>query len=59
MKRIFLFSAIDGGAPVVTLFLLFSVFVATQDYAINVDTIKDDQYLFNTVRVRLICILDV
>jgi len=39
---------------VVTVFLLFSVFaVATQDYAINVDPIKDNQYLFNTGRVMI------
>jgi hypothetical protein len=39
---------------VVIVFLLFSVFaVATQDYAINVDPIKDNQYLFNTGRVMI------
>ena len=54
VKRIFLFSAIGGGVAVVTVFLLFSVFaVATQDYAINVDPIKDNQYLFSTARVMI------
>jgi len=54
VKRIFLFSAIGGGVAVVTVFLLFSVFaVATQDYAINVDPIKDNQYLFSTGRVMI------
>jgi hypothetical protein len=54
MKSIFLFSAIGGGAGVVIVFLFFSVFAAsTQDYAINVDPIKDNQYLFNTVRVAI------
>ena len=54
MKRIFLFSAIAGGAAVVTVFFFFSVFaVSTQDYAINVDPIKDNQYLFSTARVTV------
>ena len=54
MKSIFLFSAIGGGAAVVIVFLFFSVFAAsTQDYAINVDPIKDNQYLFNTIRVAI------
>jgi hypothetical protein len=39
---------------VVTVFLLFSVFaVATQDYGISVDPIKDNQYLFSTARVTI------
>ena len=38
----------------VTVFLLFSVFaVATQNYAISVDPIKDNQYLFSTARVMI------
>ena len=54
MKRIFLFSAIGGGVVAVTIFLLFSVFaVATQNYAISVDPIKDNQYLFSTARVMI------
>jgi hypothetical protein len=54
MKRIFLFSAIGVGVIVITIFLLFSIFaVATQDYAISVDPIKDNQYLFSTARVMI------
>jgi len=54
VRRIFLFSTIGGAVVVVTVFLLFSVFaVATQDYAINVDPIKDNQYLFSTGRVMI------
>ena len=54
VKRVFLFSAVGGGIAVVTVFLLFSVFaVATQDYAISVDPIKDNQYLFSTARVTI------
>ena len=55
MKRIFLFSAIGGGAvAAIAIFLLFYVFaVTTQDYAISVDPIKDNQYLFNTARVMI------
>lgn len=54
MRRIYLFSAIGGGAVVVAVFLIFSVFGApTQDYAINVDPIKDNQYLFSTARVMV------
>ena len=54
VKRVFLFSAVGGGIAVVTVFLLFSVFaVATQDYAISVDPIKDNQYLFSTARVMI------
>lgn len=54
VKHIFLFSAIGGGVVVVTVFLLFSVFaVATQNYAISVDPIKDNQYLFSTARVTI------
>jgi uncharacterized membrane protein len=54
VKHVFLFSAIGGGVTVVTVFLLFSVFaVATQNYAINVDPIKDNQYLFSTARVTI------
>ncbi len=46
-----------GGACVVVvvgLILLFSVFaIATQNYAIDVDPIKDNQNLFNTARVSV------
>jgi uncharacterized membrane protein len=54
VKRVFLFSAVGGGIAVVIVFLLFSVFaVATQNYAISVDPIKDNQYLFSTARVMI------
>lgn len=54
MKRIFLLSAVGGGVAVLMIFLLFSVFaVATQNYAMNVDPIKDNQYLFSTGRVMI------
>lgn len=53
-KIIFLFSAIGAGAVAVTVFLLFSVFaVATQDYAISVDPIKDSEGQTNTARVMI------
>jgi hypothetical protein len=54
VKRIFLFSAVGGGVAMLIIFLLFSVFaVATQNYAMNVDPIKDNQYLFSTGRVMI------
>ena len=53
MKRIFMFSAIGVGVVAITIFLLFSVFAATKDYAISVDPIKDNQYLFSTARVMI------
>jgi hypothetical protein len=54
MRQIFLFAAIGGAAVIIIVFLVFSVFaVASQDYAISVDPIKDNQYLFNTARVTL------
>ena len=55
MRRIFLYSTIGVGVVVVvTVFLFFSVFaVATQDYALSVDPIKDNQYLFSTGRVMI------
>ncbi len=54
MKRIFLFSAIGVAAMAVTIFLVFSIFaVTTKDYAISVDPIKDNQYLFSTARVMI------
>src|ERR1700739_1112345 len=53
-KSIFLFSAIGAGAVTVTVSLLFSVFaVATQDYAISVDPIKDSEGQTNTARVMI------
>lgn len=54
MRHIFLFAAIGGAAVIIIIFLLFSVFaVATEDYAVSVDPIKDNQYLFNTARVTV------
>ena len=54
MKRIFMFTALGGGGAVIAVVLLSSIFaVATQDYAISVDPIKDNQYLFNTARVTV------
>ena len=43
-----------GAALVIAFMLLFSVFVvATKDYAIDIDPIKDNQNLFNTARVTV------
>ena len=53
MKHIFMFSAIGVGVVAITIFLLFSVFAATNDYAISVDPIKDNQYFFSTARVMI------
>jgi hypothetical protein len=54
MKRILMFTALGGGGAVIAVVLLSSIFaVATQDYAISVDPIKDNQYLFNTARVTV------
>ncbi|MGA9171809.1 MAG: hypothetical protein WBZ20_16850 [Nitrososphaeraceae archaeon] len=55
MRRNLVFASIGGGsAVIVVLLLLFSVFaVATQNYAIDIDPIKDNQNLFNTARVTV------
>ena len=54
MIRVFLFLGIRVVVVAVTIFLLFSVFaVATQDYAISIDPIKNNQYLFGTARVMI------
>jgi len=55
MRRNLIFASIGGGgAVIVVLFLLFSVFaVATQNYAMDIDPIKDNQNLFSTARVTL------
>lgn len=54
MKRIYPFLALGVGIVAITVFLLFSIFtVATQNYAISVDPIKDNQYLFSTARVMI------
>src|SRR5919197_2209375 len=49
---IIVFASVGGATLVIAVMLLFSVFaVATKDYAIDVDPIKDNQNLFNTARV--------
>jgi hypothetical protein len=50
-----MFAYIGGACVVVVgLILLFSIFaIATQNYAIDVDPIKDNQNLFNTARVSV------
>lgn len=54
MKRILMFAALGGGGAVIAVVLLSSIFaVATQEYALSVDPIKDNQYLFNTARVTV------
>ena len=47
-------TSVGGATLVIAVMLLFSVFaVATKDYAIDVDPIKDNQNLFNTARVTV------
>jgi hypothetical protein len=47
-------ACVGGAALVVIVVLLSSVFaVATKDYAIDIDPIKDNQNLFNTARVTV------
>jgi len=54
MKLIFIYSAIGGVAAAVTVFMLLSVFAPpTQNYAVDVDPIKDSQNLFTTARVTI------
>lgn len=49
-----MFAALGGGGAVIAVVLLSSIFaVATQEYALSVDPIKDNQYLFNTARVTV------
>jgi hypothetical protein len=51
---IIVFASVGGATLVIAVMLLFSVFaVATKDYAIDVDPIKDNQNLFNTARVTV------
>ena len=51
---IIIFASAAGAALIITVMLLFSVFaVATKDYAIDIDPIKDNQNLFNTARVTV------
>jgi hypothetical protein len=54
LQHSLLFASIGGGSVLVAVLLLFSVFgVAAQNYAIDVDPIKDSQNLFNTARVTV------
>jgi hypothetical protein len=54
MNRTLLYSILGGGgAAVVIVFFLLLSLVPTQDYAINVDPIKDNQFLFSTARVTV------
>ena len=54
MRHSLIFASIGGASIVVGILLLFSVFaIATKDYAIDVDPIKDNQNLFNTARVSV------
>jgi hypothetical protein len=47
-------ACVGGAALVIIVVLLSSVFaVATKDYAIDIDPIKDNQNLFNTARVTV------
>ena len=51
---IIIFASAVGSTLVIAVMLLFSVFhVATKDYAIDIDPIKDNQNLFNTARVTV------
>src|SRR5919197_6713539 len=52
--NVIIFASVGGAILVIAVMLLFSVFaVATKDYAIDVDPIKDNQNLFNTARVTV------
>jgi hypothetical protein len=55
MQRRLIFASIVGASALaLTILLLFSVFAAsTKDYAIDIDPIKDNQFLFSTARVTL------
>ena len=54
MRHSLIFASIGGASIVVGILLLFSVFaIATKDYAIDIDPIKDNQNLFNTARVSV------
>ena len=51
---IIIFASAGGATLVIAVMLLSSVFaVATKDYAIDIDPIKDSQNLFNTARVTV------
>ena len=52
--NIIILASVGGATLVIAVVLLFSVFaVATKDYAIDIDPIKDNQNLFNTARVTV------
>ena len=52
--NIIIFASAAGTALLIAVMLLFSVFaVATKDYTIDIDPIKDNQNLFNTARVTV------
>ena len=55
MQRRLIFASIGGASALaLTILLLFSVFAAsTKDYAIDIDPVKDNQFLFSTARVTL------
>lgn len=54
MRHSLIFASIGGASIIVGVLLLFSVFaIATKDYAIDIDPIKDNQNLFNTARVSV------
>ncbi|MBV9176615.1 MAG: hypothetical protein JO297_06225 [Nitrososphaeraceae archaeon] len=55
MQRRLIFASIGGASALaLTVLLLFSVFAtSTKDYAIDIDPIKDNQFLFSTARVTL------
>ena len=51
---IIVFASAGIATLVIAIMLLSSVFaVATKDYAIDIDPIKDNQNLFNTARVAI------
>ena len=52
--NIIVFASAAGAALAIAVMLLLSVFaVATKDYAIDIDPIKDNQNLFSTARVTV------
>jgi hypothetical protein len=55
MQHRLIFASIGGASALaLTILLLFSVFASsTKDYAIDIDPIKDNQFLFSTARVTL------
>jgi hypothetical protein len=53
MKAI-VYACISAAIAIISVMLLMSVFsIATKDYSLDVDPIKDNQNLFNTARVTL------